>query len=400
MGLRILWVSSVSPVPATDGNRLRCHHLLKAAAESHAVMVVCPEGDDPKATRSWIRDIGADPRTAPGPDPGDGGLAGRLGRRLASAVSLRPHCILPANLAQLCSIVERLNESRQFDLAFGWFYAAEAVLTSSSPVRILDCQNVDSELYERLLSLEPPGPRRVSRFLDWRAVRAYERKVLPQADLVTVCSRRDARIHQERVPGISRVAVVPNGADVARMEGVTPDYSGRRIVFVGNLAYEPNMDACRTLARRVMPGIWRRHPEASLCVVGNAPERAARELAMPGVELTGAVSDVRDALASAAVAVAPLRAGGGTRLKVLEGMAAGLPVVASTLAVEGLDVADQDGVLVEDDWERMSALLADLLDEPERLRRLGQLARGRVRTEFDWKTIGSTFRSVLESAAA
>jgi polysaccharide biosynthesis protein PslH len=190
--------------------------------------------------------------------------------------------------------------------------------------------------------------------------------------------------------------------DYSWMEGSAPlgDGTGsrRRLLFVGAMDYHGNIEAVTRFAREAWPRIRQECPELRLTIVGRKPTPAVASLqtASSGIEVTGTVPDVRPYYREAFAAVVPLRMGSGTRLKILEAMAAGVPVVSTPLGAEGLDVMPQSNILIADtDRELADAVLA-LKREPSRGAALAAAARELVMKRYDWSAIGQRLLAVHE----
>jgi glycosyltransferase involved in cell wall biosynthesis len=150
------------------------------------------------------------------------------------------------------------------------------------------------------------------------------------------------------------------------------------------MSWRPNENAALWLVEQVWPRVVRRVPAARLLLVGRDPGPALRRLSGPAVEVTGSVEEVRPYLARARVALAPLRSGGGTRLKILEALDAGRPVVATTIGAEGLECLAGDGLTIVDDPEGMAEQIAALLRDAARAAELGRQGSAAVAARFSW----------------
>jgi glycosyltransferase involved in cell wall biosynthesis len=152
--------------------------------------------------------------------------------------------------------------------------------------------------------------------------------------------------------------------------------------------FRPNVDAVLWFARQVLPRVREQAPDARFLIVGQRPHRRLDELrADPAITLTGRVDDVRPYIARAAAYVAPLRIGGGTRLKLLEAMAMGKAIVSTRLGAEGYPVSDRQQLMLTDAPDEFAAAVVDLLREPRRREALGQTARAFVEQKYDWRAI-------------
>lgn len=393
--MKVLWVSSVCPLPATDGNRQRNLHLLKGVAERHEVVVVCPVTE---AERGSLRDLEAlcdRVLSVPARSPRGRSAWRRIGARLRSMLARRPP-FLPPELDEMTQAATQIAGEWHPDVAFGGIYVAPALAMAEESRLVLDDQNVEEELYRRLWRREHRPLRKVSRFLDWFAVRSFERRWLQRASLVTVCSERDQEILARIVPS-ARLEVVPNGADLS----MPPSDSARRqpetLVMAGGMSYAPNIDGAQHLVKEVMPIVWAERPSARLILVGKDPSPEVRALAGMRVEVTGGVPDVRVYLDCAALTVVPLRVGGGTRLKLLEAMVAGVPIVSTEVGAEGLGLRHGEEAWLANDADGLAAGVLRLLSDPATAHSLAVSARARAARDLNWEQLGTKLAVLLDS---
>ena len=229
--------------------------------------------------------------------------------------------------------------------------------------------------------------QRLLRRLDVRAWRRFERTVLARVGAVVVFTDRDARALEEAA-GPTPIVQIPFGTDFAERPFAESGGEGD-VLFVGNFVHPPNIDAATRLVRSIFPRVRDRHPGSSLHVVGDNPPADLVAAADDGVVVTGRVPDLTPYVERAAVVAAPIRFGGGMRVKVLEALAAGKPVVASALAVEGLDVADGDQLLTAETDGEFAERISLVLEDCELRLRLGARARAWAREHLSWdRSIG------------
>jgi len=171
------------------------------------------------------------------------------------------------------------------------------------------------------------------------------------------------------------------------------------VLYVGSMDYHANIDAVEVFARAAWPGIHEAAPELVFTVAGRAPSQGLRERLgrVPGVEVTGTVPDVRPYYREAAVVVVPLRVGGGTRIKILEAMAAGVPVVSTLLGAEGLLIRPGEDFLPAETGEDFRDGVLRLWRDSRLARRLTESARELVRRQYDWSITGRALREVYTS---
>lgn len=253
---------------------------------------------------------------------------------------------------------------------------------------VYDWHNIESELMERYAANSRSIARALyARFTATR-LRSLERWILQTGAGHVVCSERERQQLLAARPA-ARVDAIDNGVDTAFFRETGTSAAPRhRLVFVGSMSYHANIEAAMWFARHVWPGIHEKFPALRLTLVGSSPAPAVKALAeITGVEVTGTVPDVRPFYAEAIAALAPLRTAGGTRLKILEAMAAGVPVISTALGSEGLAVApERDFLLAEAPHEWTEAVR--VLGDPLRWTRLAETGRNLVCTRYDWASLG------------
>jgi glycosyltransferase involved in cell wall biosynthesis len=261
------------------------------------------------------------------------------------------------------------------------------------PLVVFDDHNCEYVLQQRSFLTDLRSLRRwpgaAYSFSQWRRLRRYEAEVCRRVDRVLAVSQADAIALMRLVPDIL-VSVIPNGIDTRAYMPTTgeSETASPSVVFTGTMDFRPNVDAVTWFGKEVWPLIRAEVPEVHFFVVGQRPHRRLDPLRENrGVTVTGWVEDVRPYIAQADVYVAPLRMGGGTRLKLLEAMAMGKAVVSTRLGAEGYPVTDgRELVLADGPAEFAQAVLA-LLQSPARRTKLGHSARDFVERRYDWRVI-------------
>jgi polysaccharide biosynthesis protein PslH len=391
--MNILAIYPYSPFPENSGGRIRGHQVLKALADSHRVSFVALGGDaDRRVREQWP--LAAALSKLLIVDPDRAVTLGSAGARLR-AVRPKPPWGLPfwmrrRDLPQLWNALAGLPLG-DFDviharnLHMAPYALAIRALRPSVKV-VLDLDDVASIV--RLRALRASKQRWVSRwraqtYLDFWRLRLFERVYLRSFDSVWVCSDEDDLLLARWI-GRDRSFVVPNVMDAGPFDSFRSLPRPRpMVVFVANLLSAPNVEAARFLCGRIWPLIRRAVPDAELCLVGCEPPADLLALdGVHGIHVAGAVADVRPYLAQAAVAVAPLLVGGGTRLKVLEAFAAGIPVVATTIGAEGIRARHGRDILIADDPAGFAQGCVDLLRNPELRAQLSDSAYELVRCEY------------------
>jgi hypothetical protein len=243
--------------------------------------------------------------------------------------------------------------------------------------RVLDLHNVESALVESYARARR-GPSAMFYRAESMALRRMERQTIGDFDTVIVVSEKE----KTRLPAYSgSILVCPNGREPSAL---LPEATSPTVAFVATMGWAPNVDAALWLGREIWPLVEEKVPGAHLLLVGRGPTPDVMALANAGVEVTGTVPDVAPYLRRAQVVVAPLRAGGGTRLKIMEALDSGRPVVSTSVGCEGLEDLIGRGVVVADTAHDMADVIARLLGDPAESARLGRQGHDAVNAEHTW----------------
>jgi glycosyltransferase involved in cell wall biosynthesis len=253
---------------------------------------------------------------------------------------------------------------------------------------ILDWHNIESEILARYAENDHNPLRALYARRTSALSRDVEDELLRLCHAHTVCSEREREVLLARVPE-ARVEVVGNGVDCEYF-GESPEGSSERrdVLFMGKMDYHANVDAALFFVEKVWPLIRERHPELRLVIAGANPPKSIIALREQGISVTGTVYDVRPCYRTALVAVVPLRVGGGTRLKVLEAMAAGTPVISTSLGAEGLAITPGKDILIADAPQAMADGIVALHAGSAAWHELVANGRRLVREKYDWSVVG------------
>lgn len=396
---RVLFVVHAPPLPAVTGSRVRTLALMRQLA-----------------ARGWeVSLFGLDTGVPPGPED-----VAEL-RALCRAVRIARHdAPRPLRLARMGADLLRgrafhhsmfrspaaVREAHRW-IASGGFDAIVAVSLYMLPYvpagahgrMLLDPQNVETERVRSMAQALWPRPRGIVARVQGPRVRRYEERAAAGAGAVLAVSEHDARWFERCAPG--RVSVVANGVDCRAIRPRAGEGRGGPVLFVGSMDYGPNVDAARILLGEIAPRITA--AGARIALVGALPPpelRAAAAAAALPVELTGRVAEIAPWFGSSRVLAVPLRIGGGTRLKILEAMAHGLPVVTTTIGCAGLDVEHERDVLIADDPAHFAACVDRLLADDDLARGLARRARQTVEERYDWGAIGVVLERAARDVAA
>ena len=399
--MRILWVKVGGLWPPTAGGRIRSLETLSCLSRHHDVTVVTTHGpgDDPEGLRRRLPHcarIVSIPFVAPraGTWPFMRALA-------ASWCTPSPVDLWKWRSKAVFDEVREQLAGGAIDVCVADFLVAMANIPAAPHVPVVLFEhNVEHMIWQRVARLERRPWRRALLEIEAWKVRQAERRACTAADLVVAVSEDDRRRLQALAPG-SRCVATPTGVDVTYFQPTTPRREDpHRLVFTGSMDWFPNEDAILFFLDAILPRIRAQVPAVTLSVVGRNPSarlRAAAEGA--GVVVTGTVDDVRPYVDEAAVYVVPLRAGGGTRLKIFEALAMGKAVVSTTVGAEGLDLTHGRDVAIADQPDEFAQTVIALLCDPGRRHALGHAGRLLVQRRYSWEQVSNEFDRCCASVA-
>jgi sugar transferase (PEP-CTERM/EpsH1 system associated) len=267
------------------------------------------------------------------------------------------------------------------------------------PFVVLDWHNIESELMQRYAGSATNPVREFVAARTATLLRQLEEQALRSFAAHTVVSEREKEKLLARVPQ-AEIHVIPNGVDVAAFaprSTLKSPSSRRTLLFVGSMDYHANSDAVIWFCRDIWPLLAAEFSTIDFKIVGRNPPASVLALASSRIIVTGTVEDVRPFYSEAFAVLVPLRVGGGTRLKILEAMAAGVPVISTRLGAEGLSIEDQREFLLADTAADMAASIRALLNQPALAQRLCAAARTLAQSQYDWSVLGQKLATVYHS---
>jgi glycosyltransferase involved in cell wall biosynthesis len=254
-------------------------------------------------------------------------------------------------------------------------------------------------IWRRLAENAPDPARRLYFGLQAERMQRYEGHVCRNAAQVIAVSAGDAAA-MRKLFGAARVSAIPTGVDLDYFRQPAGPARNADLIFTGSMDWMPNIDAMRWFVSEVLPLIRRRRPATSLAIVGRTPppELQAWGRRDPLIQVSGTVPDVRPYLWGSAIAIVPLRIGGGTRLKIYEAMAARIPVVSTSIGAEGLTIHPPQDIRLADTPAAFAEECLALLDDPAAHERIASAAWEMVSASFSWEHVVREFEKILESA--
>ena len=380
------------PHPTRDGMAIRNYHLLAGLAEAFRVRAFSLRDPERSYEGEWPAGVEAETvRQLP-----------RRFRRFAAAISslLAGGAYserLYRSFALSRHVLACLAEERPVWIVAHSYHVGLGALRIGGPVWT-DFHNLDSEIWQR--TADTAGSAAVRWFARMQQARVFgvEGTVASLSAGLSCVSERDAR-GLRAYGGRAAPRVIPNGVDLVRHAFRRDEPPDETVLFVGDLSWHPNAAGVRWLLANVWPVVRSRRPGARLVIVGRSAPTGLLGRGDPTVLFAGEGGDARSHWLEAAVAVVPLLAGGGTRLKILEAAATGVPVVSTSVGAEGLELADGSEILRRDDPATFAEAVVGLLADRSAARRQAAAARARVEELYDWARIRGILPAALDKAA-
>lgn len=399
--MNVLFLTQVLPYPLVGGAKIRAYYMLRALAQAHQITLVSFVRDDERPQdvdhlRQYCRHVHVAPMER---------SRWRDGLALAeSVVTGRPAVIVRDRLRAMQRLLDEVVRAEQFDVVHAdqtamaqyALYTRAASAEARPPRMVLDQHNALYLLVERQARYER-GPARWLWQREAARLRHYEADLCRQFDHVLTVTAEDRRAllalfsPEEAAEVGRRLTVVPICVDPDEQPPLQPLARGAHILHLGTMFWPPNVEGVLWFAQEVLPLVLREMPDACFTVAGKNPPPAVQALGEPGspvaghVEVTGFVPDPRPLLERSRVFVVPVQAGGGMRVKILDGWQWGLPIVSTTVGAEGIAVRPDENILLADTPAEFAGAVVRVLRRDEVAQRLRRNGRRWVAGRYDWR---------------
>ena len=394
--MNVVIVNEHPPYPPNSGGRIRALNLMLRLAPRHRITCLCrtpASRDEAEAARGYLAERGVECIFAGEPPVRKGGARFCAGVA-ANLLSSQPYAVSAHNCPSFRRAIIEHAARHEVDLwQFEWLAYADAL--NGQTRRLVMAHDVVATIWQRYYENEANPLKRWYIGRQWRKFERYERKLLSKVTGVVAVSDEDASAIR-REYGVDRVEVVDNGIDSAYFAEVRPQRDPNTILYLGNMETGPNRDAAAFLLDRIFPRVQAAVPSARLIIAGKNPpawihERAAT---MRNVEVHADVPDVRPLLGTAGIMAVPIRIGSGSRLKILEALACGLPVVSTRIGAEGLSLTPWEHLAIADTDAGMAGILAKWMHDPEPALRMAENGRRLVLERYDWDALADRLNAV------
>lgn len=397
------------PYPLTSGKRIRTFNLLSRLADRHRVTVLChrnPDRAESVQAEEAFRELGLETVVVDRVVPPKSG-AKFYARLAGNLLSPLPYSVASHASPELADAVRRFAAENRVDVWHCEWTPYAQVLRDALGAGLraarwtVMAHNVESLIWQRYAETEPNPVKRWYVRRQWRKFERFERWAYSAASRAVAVSPDDARLMRDRF-GVERPEVVENGVDIDYFRPQRDaERDPARLLFLGSLDWRPNLDAVAQLLDHVFPAVREKAPAATLSLVGRRPpgwlkQRVANT---PGVRIFPDVPDVRPFLATCGMLVVPLRVGGGSRLKILEALATGTPVVSTRVGAEGLRLVPGRELAVTETPAEMVGPVLEALRSPDEAQETAEVGRRRVRDLYSWGPLSEKLQRVWRSAA-
>jgi polysaccharide biosynthesis protein PslH len=399
--MKILWLKTELLHPVDKGGRIRTYQMLKELRKEHEITyLTLDDGNAAPDARNLSNEYCSNLITVPH------SVAPKFSPRFYAEIAGNLFSELPYFLAKYHSpamrqkIEDVLAENAHDILVCDFLHPAINLPDEINIPTLLFQHNVEAMIWKRHYQVANNFGKRAYLRSQWHRAVAFEKQACSRFDAVVAVSKDDAEVFRSEY-GHCLVFDIGTGVDTDYFTPVNGDRTTKpNIVFTGSMDWLPNSDAVQWFIKEIFPLIKQEVPEATFTVVGRDPFPDLLELAErdPAIRVTGRVDDVRPYMREAAVFVVPIRIGGGTRLKIFEAMAMGLPVVSTTVGAEGLPITDGKELHLRDSDKAFSDAVISMIQNEHEAVTFSDAGLRTVRDKYAWNTITKHFAEIISEA--
>lgn len=382
--MKILLLTQVLPYPPDSGPKVKTWNVLKYLAQHHEVTLVSFVRGDQSAEINHLKTVCHAVHTV----PIERKAVDDVRYLLKSVLTNQPFLMVRDDRANMRHLLEQLSRETKFDIAHAdQLNMAQYAARIPGAAKIVDAHNALWLLYKRLADTLGLGPQKLIYSRDWRLLKKYEGRICREFDGILAVSQEDKSALEEAMGQKSEMTVIPIAVDLDELPLIERKPDADHILHIGTMYWPPNIDAVNWFIDEVLPLIHAARPQTTFDVVGLRPPQELVELGQrePRINVTGYVEDTQPYYQKAGAFIVPVRAGGGMRVKILNALAQGMPLVTTTLGCEGIAVTHGKDVLIADTPEAFAEAVLHLLDDRELAQELGRCGRELIRTTYDYR---------------
>ncbi len=394
--MHIIYISWWWPYPANNGAKIRIYNLLRQLAAQHTITLLSfaepgeADAEQVEHMQQFCREVTVFPRPHPRPNKFE---------LIQGYLSAWPRSLFYNYCPEVTEAIEKVVATHSVDLLIGSQVDTMRYLQAIPNLPAI-MEEVEMTILHNHVQQAHNLPQRFRAQLPLIKLEHVLTDLMRRGVVVTVVSEQEKQLVESFAPN-QVVYVIPNGVDTV-VE--CPDDSHKpkpySLIYTGAITYRPNFEAVAYFVRDVWPLVLEKYPQAQFTVTGSTGNTDISKLsALPGVHFVGYLPSVRDAVRESWAMVVPLKHGGGTRLKILEAMAIGTPVISTAKGAEGLAVQPDENLLIANDTQAMVDAISRLFEDAEIRSQLAAVSRNLVEKHYDWSVIGQSLLNVVDQVA-
>ncbi|BCR05277.1 glycosyl transferase family 1 [Desulfuromonas versatilis] len=393
----ILWIKADPLHPLDSGGKIRTYQMLKEWHKRHNITYIALiTKSTPNEAKERAGEYSSKQFWIPCEDEPKGSFKFYLELLKNLLFSDMPYVIDKYYKKEAHQKISEIVKEYNYDIVVLDFLSmSRNIISKDFPMAksIVFQHNVESQIWKRHYEVSGNLLKKAYMYLQWQRYKSYEAKTCSQFAGVIAVSEADQKQFKDQFRLENVLGYVPTGVDVDFFSSCVYQPEPGHIVFLGSMDWMPNIDGIIEFSKNIYPLIRESFPTAKLTILGRNPTSAVRKLANldNSISVTGSVDDIRPFIARAAVSVVPLRVGGGTRIKIFETMAMGVPVVSTTIGAEGLPVVDGENIFIADKSEMFASRVIELLQGQDRALEIGRAGQKLVREQFTWGPVVDKF---------
>ncbi|MBI1281955.1 MAG: glycosyltransferase [Anaerolineaceae bacterium] len=390
----LLFLSWWWPYPANNGAKIRIYNLLRHLSKQYQVTLLsfAEDGDATGEQIAHLKTFCQHVEAVPKPIYNPGALKATLGY-----FSRWPRSLVDVYSTDMAERVARINQTQPVDIIVASQFQTMRYIELLPDVPAV-LEELEITQFHNTVEQASDMPRRLRAQLTLSKFQQSINHLVRSGAAATVVSKAEAAYISQFLPPDTRIEVVPNGVDTKVNQ---PDASVQStpysLIYTGAVTYSANYDAVAYFVREIWPLVHARYPQAMFTVTGGTGSVDVADLAaVPGVKFSGYLPSVADAVRQQWAVVAPIRIGGGTRLKILEAMALGTPVISTSKGAEGLDVHHGQDILIADSSQAFADAVSQLFEDATLRDKLAAGGRALVERDYDWGALTCRLIDLIE----
>lgn len=392
---QLLFLTNLFPFPLDDGASFKAYYTLRYFSRHFDITLVSfYRGQEELVLRNKLGDLCKDIILVP--------LKRTKWREIRNVIlsfmTRKPFLIQRDYSRKMSQAIQTALSRGPFSLIYvDHLHMSQYVRSQEPTKKVLDEHNVEAEIARRYFQIEKNWLRKWLAYIDYRRLKTYEPHECGKYDRVFVVSRRDQQLLEDSA--VRKVSCIPIGVDTQKFLPLELNPESKQIVFIGTMYWPPNIDAVHWFCREIFPLIKLKCPDCQLLIIGKKPPPSVLKLARDkGVVVLGYVGDPTEYLKDCAAFVVPLRIGGGIRVKILNALAWGLPIVSTTVGAEGIAVTSGENIFIQDHAEGFAASVIQLIHDLSMREKLSKNGRRLAVTVYEWEKIYAKMDVPLKSS--